>query len=90
MLDTKRILQLGIGVAVGMIAWHFIQKAMNGNGGTVGAFGKLGVQKAAPCRFVQCVEDTKPGVGWTGKKWCCKRNAEKCCAEVPPYMYDDV
>ena len=28
MLDPKRILQLGIGVAVGMIAFHFIQKAM--------------------------------------------------------------
>jgi hypothetical protein len=46
MLDTKRILQLGIGVAVGMVAYHFISKAMNGNGngngnGTVGAMGKV-------------------------------------------------
>ena len=44
MLDTKKILQLGIGVAVGMIAYHFIQKAMNGassNGETAGAGGRF-------------------------------------------------
>jgi predicted small secreted protein len=29
MFDTKRIIQLGIGVAVGMLAYHFISKAMN-------------------------------------------------------------
>ena len=29
MLDTKKIIQLGLGVAAGMVAYHFIEKAMN-------------------------------------------------------------
>jgi hypothetical protein len=43
-LDMKRIIQLGLGVAVGMIVYYFVQKAMNksrnGNG-TAGAFGSV-------------------------------------------------
>jgi len=45
MIDTKKVVQLGIGVAVGMIAFHFISKAMtqstNTAGETAGAFGTL-------------------------------------------------
>jgi hypothetical protein len=29
MFNIKTILQLGIGVAVGMLVWHFVQKAMD-------------------------------------------------------------
>jgi hypothetical protein len=77
MLDTKRILQLGIGVAVGMVAYHFISKAMNGNGngngnGTVGAMGKVRPSRAGG--LVRC-----PGgqictnIPWTGESGfdCC-------------------
>jgi hypothetical protein len=61
MLDTKKIIQLGIGVAIGMLAYFFISKAMNKNGETVdlddaGAesankAGFLGTTNAGSCRF---------------------------------------
>jgi hypothetical protein len=79
MLDSKKILQLGIGVAVGMVAYHFISKAMNRGGSTVGATGMLGIQKASPCRWINCpIKNPDTGENFM-KTWCCKRNSERCC-----------
>jgi hypothetical protein len=75
MLDTKRILQLGIGVAVGMVAYHFISKAMNGNGngnGTVGAMGKVRPSRAGG--LVRCpngqICTNNPWTGQSGFDCC--------------------
>lgn len=46
MLDFKKIIQLGLGIAIGMVAYHFIQKAIDSrtsdssNGDVAGAFGR--------------------------------------------------
>ena len=69
MLDTKKILQLGIGVAVGMIAYHFIQKAMNGassNGATASASGTPGRRKSTG---IGCTQAETPN--WS--KSMCRR-----------------
>ena len=74
MLDTKKIIQLGLGVAIGMIAWHFIQQQMNksvlNGGATASASGDK--TKTLPCRGnLTACEDycTKPhfegGLGGT-------------------------
>ena len=47
-VDYKMLLNTAIGVAVGMVAYHFISNAMNrgaSSGETVGAGGKFGVQR---------------------------------------------
>jgi hypothetical protein len=71
MLDTKRILQLGIGVAVGMVAYHFISQAMTANGGTVGAGGKFGVQRATGLCNCRKVGETP-----------CSEPCRKCCRDA--------
>jgi hypothetical protein len=55
MLDTKRILQLGIGVAVGMVAYHFISKAMNRGASSNETAGAFGFRGAKPQRDALCL-----------------------------------
>jgi hypothetical protein len=58
MLDTKRILQLGIGVAVGMVAYHFISKAMNRGASSNETAGAFGFRGAKPQRDALCLVST--------------------------------
>jgi hypothetical protein len=72
-LDYKMLLNTAIGVAVGMVAYHFISKAMNGgssSGETAGAFGSRTLWKECNCngKTVLC--------GGFGIFNTC----EKCCA----------
>ena len=83
MLDTKRILQLGIGVAVGMVAYHFISKAMNRGGTTVGATGKLGIQRASGCRWINCRDIHDDGSSTEKRVYCCEPESSlSCCDRV--------
>jgi hypothetical protein len=79
-LDYKMLLNTAIGVAVGMVAYHFITKAMTANGGTVGAIGKVRPLRAHR-DWCLCNE------GWQTE---CGGNCATCCeghgGVRPPYI----
>jgi hypothetical protein len=79
-LDYKMLLNTAIGVAVGMVAYHFISKAMNANGGTVGAAGmrtrRIGGTLKAPTHRCNCT--TSDGKGTYPIDWC-RSSCDKCC-----------
>jgi hypothetical protein len=81
MLDTKRILQLGIGVAVGMVAYHFISKAMNRGGSTVGATGSRFGSRAG-CPTIMCNTYDEDGEMTAIRYVKCCPHEKNCCFKV--------
>ena len=58
MFDSKKIIQLGLGIAAGMVAYHFIEKAMNKSSllpETASAAGSRRFKTSAKGNYVNCI-----------------------------------
>lgn len=90
MLDFKKILQLGLGVAIGMIAYHFIQKAMNKtvlDNGAVGASGRIGRRTRPTTISAKAGKRCNCGTSMSPKwiNWCRGGSCDQCCGVLEEY-----